>query len=229
MSEDARLKKLLSKQQFGPSSSQEIYEDASGKRWEKLTQRIDLLSGKLEDKVRGALKNIQEVVTVREYQEPLTTTTSAQVRNQFLKDMPEAERQAIIAEKFRKKREKKERRDEQMRIAQLDEEELMEEAKKSTSQRKMEAEIAERSLLALQNVDTQRELKTKLKSEGKNKIEIKKALKELKKSQRSALGTDEEEPKDKKYKNRGRPKKTALKNPRKDPETGKMVEASALK
>jgi len=228
MSNDPRLKKLLESKQLGPSSLQEIYQDASGKKWEKLTQKIDRLSGRLEERVRSANKDIVEKVTVNEYQEPQTQKTSATLRDKYLADMPEATRQALIRAKFKKKQEKRESKAEAIRIAQLDEEELMEEAKKSESQRKIEAQVAERNQLAVKNVDEQRDLKAQLAAEGKDPSAIRKALKSLKKSQRVQASEEEEDEPKKKAKRRGRKPKAALKHPAKDPKSGLMVEFESL-
>jgi len=220
---DKRLQTLLDERQIGPSSKQEIYEDADGNKWEKLTQRIDQLSGRLEERVKGSSKNIIEKITIREYNEPQTASTQAQQRAQAILDMSEEERQAIIAKRFADKRKNSERREEQMRIAQMDEEELMEESTRKAETRKMEAEVAERNQLAVQNVDLKREIKARLRAEGKNPTEIKNALKDLKKSQTDEA--NEEDTEKSESPKRGRPAKDALKNPIKDPETGKMVES----
>jgi len=225
MSEEVELTKLLEENQLGPSNRQQIWEDKNGKKWEKLIQRVDRLTGRLEERVRSATRDIREQITLREYHEAQTQTSSAQARSKALADMPEEERQKIIQEKFKAKREKSERRAEQMRIAQMDEEQLMEESKRNEETRRMESLVAERSQLATQNVDAQRDLKAELKAEGKTPDEIKKALKSLKKSQRAEASGEEDQKEEKKFKGKrkGRPKKGALKNPVKDPETGKMV------
>jgi Na+-translocating ferredoxin:NAD+ oxidoreductase RnfC subunit len=100
------------------------------------------------------------------------------------------------------------RHQENMRVANLDEDDEKEENSKSEEQRELDNLMIERNQEAAKNVTEIFELKNELKFQGKTTREINNAVNTLKAEQ----------------KQRGRPKAEALKNPIKDSLTGMFVE-----
>lgn len=196
--------KVLSTEILSPDNVREICLGENNQKFERLTQKVDAKTGVLASKSRSLNPEIVEKVLVRPIPiEQLKVDISNPVTQ-----MSEEERQKIISEKFAKIKEKEERAKENMRIAQLDEDDEKNEEKKSEEQRELDNEIIERNQLAAKNVDEIVALQSALKTQGKSQREIKQAVNELKGEQKL----------------RNRPIADALKNPVKNPETGLFEE-----
>lgn len=197
--------KVLETHVLSADNVREVLVDENGKKWERLTQKIDKKTGVLASRSRSLSPEIIENVVIRELPEELvkvdTTNPSA--------SMSEEERLAIVAEKLSAIEERHARNEEAKRVANLDEDDEKKEDQKSEEQREQEKLMIERNQEAAKNVTEMMDLKANLAAQGKSKQEIKAAVNALKAEQ----------------KQRGRPKAEALKSPVKDPETGEFVES----
>jgi len=220
---DIALKEKLSEESFGTSTLVEIWLGEDGKKYKKSIQKIDKISGRILERCKNPNPQVEIVTTVKLIEEVVISS-----KNKNGEDISEEERLAIIDEKFRKKAEKAKRRKEEMRIAALDDDELEEEQEKKEKGRALNDLLVARNVAAQQNVAAQRELKAELQNLGKNKTEIKQAVKALKAEQK-IVDEEETENKGKKGVKRGRPAKAAIVNPVKDPATGEFVSASEKK
>jgi len=91
------------------------------------------------------------------------------------------------------KAEKGARQKEAIRIANMNEEEMMAEETKKV-ETKLDKVVEERNDAAVQNVEAQRDLKVQLVNKGATPVEIKKAIKSLKRSQREEQQSLESSP-----------------------------------
>lgn len=201
------------------STKIEILENKDGSKTEKLTQQVCRACRRIEGKCKcGAAARIETVVTKRPYIDLAQSLAEAKGKSA----LSEEESQKKYEEKLAKRAAKKNRQDAVKRIASMDDDEFEAQDKKSEEQRKLDAEIAERSLIAAENVDKQRKLKAHMKAEGNSKADIKKAVKALKADQKDSLEKSEPEEEKKGKKKRGRPARHQLHGPKKDPQTGKF-------
>lgn len=196
---------VLSTEVLSADNVREVCKGEDGKRYERLTQKIDKKTGMLASRSRSLSPEIVDNIVVRELPEEIVKLDSTNPSS----SISEEERLAIVEGKMQAKQEKLDRQQESIRVAQLDEDDEKAENEKSESQREMDKAMIERNQQAAKNVDEVLNLQNDLKAQGKSKQEIKASVNALKQEQ----------------KQRGRPKADALKSPVKNPETGEFQES----
>lgn len=154
----------------------------------------------------------------REYKKPIAQLES---RNGIPAGMTEEERQRVIAEKFLKKEEKRKRNEELSRKMHMSDEDLeKEKLKEEKEKQEMELKIQQR---AQENVNLLEKKKAELEGQGLDRREVRRELKKYKRQLRedNVAGDDVEVKLDV-------ADEPELKNPVKDPVTGKFIEKDDL-
>jgi len=203
------IKRIIEETSPNESTQRTVFEGEDGKIYEKLIQQIDTTSGLLECVAKKKGKNnikAEEKESIRALS-PATSGIIELPKTTEQEIMDETRRKQIIEEKFAKKAQEKARREANIKVAQMDEEDLLKEKQKSEQEKALDRIVQERNDEAIKNVEALRQMKAKLHLEGKTPQEIKKSVKELKRKQREPRRP-------------GRPKSEAILAPRKDPETG---------